>query len=124
LTSVILLLSMAAPNFSFPTNSLAKQLTLEEARAAIKEVVAAFNTPENLAKMMNAKQEAGADIMKMMTIVLPVAMSIQQTVITKFGYAADQQGVMQFTQAIRVHEADPEISVLAQQLKSQFLPKM
>jgi hypothetical protein len=84
--------------------------------------------------MMKAKADAGEDMMKMMLIVLPVAMTIQQSVIQKYGFSADQLGtssfvvflslgVTQFTQAIRAHESDPEIANLAKELKEKFMPK-
>jgi len=101
----------------------AKPLSLDEARAAIRDVTSAFNTPENLQKMIKARTEAGNDLMKMMQIVLPVAMQIQQAVITKYGFEANQQGVMMFASAIRAHESDPEIAQLAKFLKDQFMPQ-
>merc|ERR1711974_370511 len=87
--------TMAAP---------APTLTLDQAKTALQEVTAEFDKPENLAKIQKAKEEAGDDVMKNMQIVLPVAMEIQQGVVTKYGFEANQPGVVAFTNAIRAHE--------------------
>jgi len=100
-----------------------KTLTLEQAKAAIRDVVAAFYLPENLDKMNQARAAAGDDMMKMMSIVLPVAMQIQQATISKYGFEGNQQGVMQFALAIKTHDADPEVKQLSQALQDQFMPK-
>eukprot|EP00002_Diphylleia_rotans_P031695 TRINITY_DN65_c0_g1_i2.p1 TRINITY_DN65_c0_g1~~TRINITY_DN65_c0_g1_i2.p1 ORF type:complete len:111 (+),score=37.43 TRINITY_DN65_c0_g1_i2:89-421(+) len=101
-----------------------KQLTLEEARQAIAAVQRAFDEPENAAKMAAAKAEAGDDIAKNMQLVLPVAMAIQQNVISSFGYEPNQIGVMQFTAAVRAHAADSEISSGLAALTARFMPKL
>ena len=63
-------------------------------------------------------------------------MSIQQSVIVKYGFEPNQQGsnkmefilliliqgVMQFAMAIKAHDSDPEIASLADQMKQQFMP--
>jgi len=113
---------MAAP-FTFPKIPPTKPLSLEQARAAIKDAVEAFDKPENLAKMLQAKEQAGEDPMKLMLIVLPVAMLIQQSVIEKYGYASNQQGILEFSQAIGAHQEDSEVGSYTQQLRDKFMPK-
>ncbi|RDD45377.1 Protein C10 [Trichoplax sp. H2] len=99
------------------------KLNREEARTALKEVVQAFTEPENLAKMNAAREEAGTDLLKMMQIVVPVATQIQQRVIEKYGFTSDQQGSLQFAQAIQAHvQDDTEIAQMSSQLKAMFLP--
>eukprot|EP00003_Mantamonas_plastica_P016832 TRINITY_DN280_c0_g1_i3.p1 TRINITY_DN280_c0_g1~~TRINITY_DN280_c0_g1_i3.p1 ORF type:complete len:113 (-),score=44.99 TRINITY_DN280_c0_g1_i3:127-465(-) len=100
-----------------------KTLSFDEAKAAITEVISAFEEEENAAKMAEAKAEAGDDMMQMMQIVFPVALGIQQGVIEKYGFSADQQGVLAFTMAIRAHESDSEIAAMSQTLKDKFMPK-
>eukprot|EP00164_Ancoracysta_twista_P003703 GFYU01004965.1.p1 GENE.GFYU01004965.1~~GFYU01004965.1.p1 ORF type:complete len:114 (+),score=45.87 GFYU01004965.1:99-440(+) len=106
------------------TPAPAKTLTLEEAKAALADIEAAFALPENDAKIVAAKAEAGDDLMKNMTIVAPVAMAIQQTVIEKYGFTADQPGVAAFSMAIRAHEgSDADVAAAAGRLKAKFMPK-
>jgi len=100
------------------------QLTLEQAREAIKDAVAAFSIPENAQKMKQAKEDAGTDMMKVMQFVLPLAVQIQQSVIQKYGFESNQTGVMQFAMAVAVHKADPEIAALSAQLKELYMPKV
>eukprot|EP00743_Colponemidia_sp_Colp-15_P003833 GILK01004137.1.p1 GENE.GILK01004137.1~~GILK01004137.1.p1 ORF type:complete len:128 (+),score=29.82 GILK01004137.1:44-385(+) len=99
-----------------------KSLTLEEARAALKEVIAAFDVPENKMKIDAAKAQAGDNFMLILQIVLPVAMQIQQMTIEKYGFDATQQGVTAFAVAVRQHNSDAEVATLATELKNRFLP--
>ena len=46
---------MTTPNFVFPQMPPLKTLGLEEARAAIRDVVGAFSLPENFEKMNQAR---------------------------------------------------------------------
>lgn len=64
------------------------------------------------------------DLMKMMQHVLPIAIQIQQSVIEKYGFTPDQAGVAEFSQAIRAHSKDEEVSKLTEEMKSRFMPKM
>ncbi|XP_035684505.1 protein C10-like [Branchiostoma floridae] len=100
-------------------------LTLEKAREALKDVINAFTIPENMARMEEARDQAGNDMMKMMQIVFPVATQIQQEVIQKYGFSADGDGAVKFANAIRQYEMeDQEIASLSSNLKSMFLPQM
>eukprot|EP00762_Andalucia_godoyi_P003444 ANDGO_04375.mRNA.1 hypothetical protein GUITHDRAFT_151036 len=100
-----------------------KTLTLDEARAALRDVIAAFDEPANAEKMNEAKAAAGSDVAKMMASVLPLAMQIQQGVITKYGFAATQPGVMQFIFAIQAHQGDAEVKTMSDDLKGRYMPK-
>jgi len=105
-----------------PAGLQLKTLTIDEARAALREVVAAFEKADNKAKMLAARQQAGDDVMKLMQTVVPIAVEIQKGVITKYGFDAGQPGAMQFMNAIRAHEADAEIKVMADKLRAEFMP--
>lgn len=99
-----------------------KTLTLDQAKAALNEVIAAFDEPANAERMDKARAEAAGDLQKMTMLVMPVAMSIQQPVINKYGFEANQQGAMQFAFAIMAHQADPEVAAKFTQLKSKYMP--
>ena len=59
---------------------------------ALKDVLDAFETPENKTRMDEVKDAAGNDMMKMMQIVFPVVTQIQQEVIAKYGFTTDGEG--------------------------------
>jgi|EP00161_Ancyromonas_sigmoides_P000141 hypothetical protein len=103
---------------------MAKTLTLDEARAALRDVTAAFDEPENARRMTEARAAAGNDLAQMMALVLPAALEIQAGVIEKYGFERTQQSVMQFSMAVKPHEADPEVAAMVAQLKARFMPQM
>ncbi|XP_006824057.1 protein C10-like [Saccoglossus kowalevskii] len=100
-------------------------LSQEQVRSLLKDVIAAFDSPENMIRMDEAHDNAGNDMMKMMQIVFPVATQIQQEVIQKYGFTPDGDGAIKFAQSIRQYEnLDSEISQMGAKLKSMFLPPM
>ncbi|XP_077986549.1 protein C10-like [Glandiceps talaboti] len=104
---------------------LQPSLSQEQLRAVLRDVVAAFELPDNETRMEEAKDNAGNDMMKMMQIVFPVATQIQQEVIQKYGFTPDGDGAIKFAQLVRQYEnIDPEITQMAAQVKAKFLPPM
>jgi hypothetical protein len=101
---------------------MAKTLTLEQAKAALAEAMAAFDEPSNAAKMDEAKAAAGGDLQKMMMTVMPLALQIQGPTFAKYGFDANQTGGMQFIMAVMAHQADPEVAQMTSALKSKYLP--
>eukprot|EP00301_Raphidiophrys_heterophryoidea_P021765 c6095_g1_i1.p1 GENE.c6095_g1_i1~~c6095_g1_i1.p1 ORF type:complete len:136 (-),score=48.31 c6095_g1_i1:137-544(-) len=99
-----------------------RSLTLEEARAAITEVMEAFRAEENAEKMREAKAEAMDNTFKFMSLVYPIALQVQLSVIEKYGFPADHKGLLSFTQALRHHASDPEVFKLSNELKNALLP--
>lgn len=57
--------------------------------AAMKEILQAFEKPENKARMQEIEQEAGSDLVKLLQDRLPFAAEIQQEVIKGHGFLDD-----------------------------------
>jgi hypothetical protein len=52
----------------------------------------AINRPENAAKLGEAKDKAGNDMLKMMQFVFPIVMQIEMDVIKDYGFAEGREG--------------------------------
>ena len=57
-----------------------------------KMVEAAFEAPQNVARLKEAKSRAGSDMVKIMQLVFPLAMKIQQETLQQCGYPNDYEG--------------------------------
>jgi hypothetical protein len=62
--------------------------------AALSDVLDAFKLPENAARLNEARDAAGNDMLKGMQIVFPVLAQIQMDVIHKYGFVAEGDGKM------------------------------
>ncbi|XP_046385256.1 protein C10 [Ischnura elegans] len=97
--------------------------TVERAKAALNDVLEAINSPENLPKVDEAKENAGNDMLKMMQFVFPIITQIQMEVIQKYGFAEGREGIVQFAQIIRTLEKeDQDLALLHTKVRSHFLP--
>merc|ERR1712110_1030669 len=97
--------------------ALIMSLSLEDARTAISEIMDAFREEQNEQRMLDAKDQAKGDTMQFMQLVFPVALSIQASVISKYGFTADQHGIIEFTSALRNHAQDAEVFKQVEDLK-------
>ncbi|XP_076436792.1 protein C10-like [Babylonia areolata] len=99
------------------------QFTLEDCKAALSDILDAFKLPENAARLNEARESAGNDMLKGMQIVFPVVAQIQMEVIHKYGFPAEGDGLVQFTKAVRLYETqDGEVSSLNQELRAIVMP--
>jgi len=99
--------------------------TIERGRAALAAILSAFETPPHLARISLAKQEAGNSMIRYQQVVFPLCTEIQLSVIAQFGFQPDGEGIIQFTQHIKIMEKeDQEIARLAQLVKNYFIPPM
>ena len=74
-------------------------------------------------KLDAARAKAGADMMKYMMQVLPVALAIQKGVMEKYGFPPTQPGAFQFVAAVQKYQdEDAEIKRLTAQLKKSYMP--
>ena len=60
--------------------------------AALSDVLDAFKLPENAARLGEARDTAGNDMLKSMQVVFPVVAQIQMDVIHKYGFLAEGDG--------------------------------
>ena len=94
------------------------QLTVEQCKKALTEANAAFQEEENKKAMENALALAAGDQMKMMTIVLPLAMQIQQKVIANYGFEPNPMSMGMFAMQCQALSAqDKELADLMEELK-------
>ncbi|PNF15215.1 hypothetical protein B7P43_G14104 [Cryptotermes secundus] len=99
------------------------EFTSENARAVLSSVLEAISLPENAAKLGEAKDNAGNDMLKMMQFVFPIVMQIEMDVIKDYGFAEGREGIVHFAQVIRMLEReDPEVAHLHAQVRANFLP--
>lgn len=97
--------------------------TLETAKAILTDILTALNTPENLQKITEAKENSGNEMLKMMQFVFPLITQIQMDVIKNYGFSEGREGTVQFAQLIRALEReDAEVAQLHSQIRSYFLP--
>lgn len=101
-------------------------VTVEQVKAAMKEILEAFDKPQNKAKMQEIEQEANSDLVKLLQERLPFAAEIQKEVIKCHGFPDDgDQGSLTFTHAIKLFEKeDEEIASMAADLKMKFIPPL
>lgn len=100
-------------------------LTVDKAKAALREILAAVSLPENAAKISEAKSNAGNDMLCHMHLVFPLITRIEQEVLKNYGFAADSQGVVEFTQMVKALEKESEeISQLNNALRTHLIPLM
>ncbi|XP_015522009.1 protein C10 [Neodiprion pinetum] len=99
------------------------QFTSETAKAALTDILAALNSPDNVQKITEAKENSGNEMLKMMQFVFPIVTQIQMDVIKNYGFPEGREGTVQFAQFIRTLERDdPEIAQLHGQVRAYFLP--
>lgn len=115
--------SFVSFDFVMAQNRLSN-VTVEQVKAAMREILQAFEKPENKAKLQEIEQDAGNDLVKLVQVRLPFAAEIQQEVIKSHGFSDDgDQGSLTFTHAIKLFEKDDEeIAEMAADLKTRFIP--
>lgn len=67
--------------------------------AILTDILTALNTPENLQKFAEAKENSGNEMLKMMQFVFPLVTQIQMDVIKNYGFPEGREGIY-----IYVHE--------------------
>ncbi|KAJ9589152.1 hypothetical protein L9F63_028064, partial [Diploptera punctata] len=61
-------------------------LTSEKAQAILLSILEAIGQPDNAAKLGEAKNNAGNDMLKMMQFVFPILMQIEMDIIKTYGF--------------------------------------
>ncbi|XP_052790010.1 protein C10-like [Mya arenaria] len=100
-----------------------QHFSLHECKVALQDILRAFREPDNVSRLDEARENAGNDMLRAMQTVFPVASQIQMEVIEKYGFPADGDGVIRFTQAVKVYEKqDPDVAQMNSQLRSILIP--
>ena len=103
----------------------AAPFTIERGRVALAAILSAFESPPHHARIVAAKQEAGNSMIRYQQIVFPLCTEVQLGVIAQFGFQPDGEGIIQFTQHIKIMEKeDQEVARLAQLVKNYFIPPL
>ncbi|XP_046427334.1 protein C10 isoform X2 [Neodiprion virginianus] len=68
------------------------QFTSETAKAALTDILAALNSPDNVQKITEAKENSGNEMLKMMQFVFPIVTQIQMDVIKNYGFPEGREG--------------------------------
>lgn len=93
-------------------------LTVEQAKQALSEALAAFETPANIEAIRAAAAAAPAEQRAM--AVLPIVQQIQSSVLAKYGFVGPA-GVFQGIMALKAHEADPEVKAGLDKVMNGFM---
>ncbi|XP_013780788.1 protein C10-like [Limulus polyphemus] len=102
-----------------------KEFTAEKAKVILEEILAAFNLPDNINRLDEARDNAGNDMLKHMQLVFPVATQIEIEVIQNYGFPSNGEGLIQFAQMVRTLEQNhQEIERLNAELRTYFIPPM
>ncbi|XP_077502377.1 protein C10 isoform X2 [Amblyomma americanum] len=65
----------------------------EKAKGALEDILAAFDQPENFARLQDAKDLAGNDMLKHMQVVFPLLTQIEMGVIESYGFTRDGEAL-------------------------------
>lgn len=65
-----------------------------ELSAVLSSILEAISLPENAAKLGEAKDNAGNDMLKMMQFVFPIVMQIEMDVIKSYGFPEGREGTV------------------------------
>jgi len=99
--------------------------TIERGRTALAAILSAFESPHHQQRILAAKQEAGNSMIRYQQVVFPLCTEIQLGVIAQFGFQPDGEGIIQFTQHIKLMEReDQEVARLFQLVKNYFIPPL
>ncbi|KAG8551407.1 hypothetical protein GDO81_004099 [Engystomops pustulosus] len=67
-------------------------LSLEQVKEALGEVLDALQSPTGSARLEEARENSGNDLGKMLQLLLPTAVQIQQEVLQSYGFSPDGEG--------------------------------
>ncbi|XP_044732710.1 protein C10 [Chrysoperla carnea] len=99
--------------------------TVENAIAALNDILEELNTEENSSKLQEARESIGNEMLKMMQYVFPMIMEIEMNVIKKYGFVEGREGIVKFSQMIRQFEKeDAEVARLHNLLRAYYLPSV
>ena len=102
-----------------PFPPLAKPLAVE----ILNKTLDAFQHPDNIQKIEQAKETGGNEMIKMMQSVFPIVMQIQINVIKEYGFEETREGILKFSQMIRgLEREDSEVARLHGIIKGYYLP--
>lgn len=107
-----------ATTATIPTN-----LTTELATEILNRTLDELQTVDNAKKLLDAKENVGNEMLKMMQFVFPIVMQIEMDVIKEYGFPASREGIVRFAQMLRgLEKDDTELARLHSLIKAHYLP--
>jgi len=105
---------------------LGVSFSVEEVKHCMGKVVeAAFENPQNILRLREAKSRAGSDMVKIMQFVFPIAIKIQQETMEQCGFHSDYEAAIRFTQSLQKYEKnDEELASMSARFKTIFMPPL
>ena len=98
-------------------------LTSSEAKAALVDILDAIE--DNSVSVECSRIHSGDQMSRHMQTVFPLVAKIQAEVVHRYGFAPNGEGVVEFTQRVKMMEKqDPEIERLNQMVKASMIPPM
>lgn len=96
-------------------------LTVDQARASLRDVINAFAQPDNAASIAIAFQDAGDDKGLQKRVALTTCANIERGVVANYGFEPNGLGVLQWAAALRELN-DPEVQRLWEERRRCFQP--
>ncbi|EFA07825.2 protein C10 [Tribolium castaneum] len=98
-------------------------LTSELAIEILGKTLEELQTPQNVKKLDEAKDNVGNEMLKMMQFLFPIVMQVQMDVIKEFGFPGGRDGIIKFAQMLRsLEREDAEVARLNALIKAYYLP--
>lgn len=98
-------------------------LTSELAIEILNKTNEELQSPQNMKKLEEARDNVGNEMLKMMQFLFPIVMQVQIDVIKDFGFPVGREGIIKFTQMLRtIEREDAEVARLHSLIKAYYLP--
>lgn len=98
-------------------------LTTDLAIQILNKTLEELQTPQNVKKLEEAKDNVGNEMLKMMQFLFPIVMQVQMDVIKDFGFPSGRDGIIKFAQNLRnLEREDGEVGRLHGLIKAYYLP--
>ena len=90
------------------------EITLEQARDSLTRTLEGLRGA--MSTLDAARADSAGDHLKLLEVIGPVMASVQHPVIEPLGFPANDEGLMQYTVALKSHDSNEEISLLMAQI--------
>ncbi|KAK9888297.1 hypothetical protein WA026_000557 [Henosepilachna vigintioctopunctata] len=106
-----------------PKHEVAASLSVELAIEILTKTLEVLQTPENIQKLNEVRDNIGNEMLKMMQFLFPIVMQVQMDVIKEYGFAEGREGIVKFAQLIRNLERESvEVAQLHSEIRAYYLP--
>lgn len=71
-----------------------QNITVEQVRAILNEVIDSLESPMYASALVAAKEAAGNEMLKMMQLVFPMVVQIEMESIKQYGFSSTREGML------------------------------